>query len=289
MSKNIIKLKELGLPLIDLNKSPEEIKEDIISYILKTDELPFLVNLRAQTRHYLLEQPIDKYLDINDVLFLLRKTTTNHYTNEIIERYFFNEKSADAIISEYNNNHRRFEHADAHKGIVMKLYSQFKEISDEEFIKRRNTFYEKYQPIKLFGKICNQTNSLEYPNDLKNIPDIRRIYHGAWFLLKAFFTFYNDNPECIETFFDKPIGYNYGFPQKWTRTRLNYSLDNITEILTGLRLTHNTFRMDEFLLRTFKILDSRKNLNEVKDIDNISEDLFIPFPAAQVNNAACGK
>jgi len=273
MLRKIIQLNELGLPLIDLNKSPKEIKEDIISYVLKADKLPLLSKLNAQTSEYLFEQPIDKYLDINDVLSLLRDTATGYYTNEIIEKYFFDEKSAELIINEYKNNFNFFKHADVHKLIVKKLYLKYKEISDEEFIKRLNVFYKKYQPIKLFGQIYNQNKEYAAHPRLPNmtLKDSGRVYHGAWILLKAMFTFYNDRLDCINNFFSRPIEYSYNPWQKSVKTKLNYSLDNITDILSGLRHTHSTFLMDEFLSETFKI-----------DSQNVSDSvggLFIPFPA----------
>ena len=270
MLRKIIQLKELGLPLIDLNRSPEDIKETIISYILKADKVPLHVETNMLIRSYLLEQSIDKYLDIKDVLFLLQNTTGSYYTDEIIKNYFYDEKSAELIIGEYDANYDNFKYAEAHKGIVLHLYLKYKEISDKEFLMRLNVFYEKYQPIKLFGKVYDQTKSYldkeEYPNirkiSGKDYQDISRIYHGAWCLLKAIFTFYNDKPECIKDFFSKPIEYTYSPWEESVRTKLDYSLDNITVILTGFRFIHSTFGLDEFLLRTFKILDSSKNSNE---------------------------
>ena len=275
MSKNIIQLetreqlKKFGLPKIDLTKDPIKIKGDIIFYILKADKLTELhVAVNRLLKNYLLEQSVEKYLDINDVLFLLKNTTRSYYTDEIIEKYFSDEKSADIIINEYKSHGSLFKNAEAHTGTVYSLYLQYKEISAEEFIKRINVFYQKYQPIKLFGRIYAPTEESKYPRDIpKNIngmddADVRRVYNGVWYLLKAIFTFYNDRPDCINDFLSKPIEHNYNSSRKWIRTELNYSLDNITDILIALRYTHDTFGMDGFILRTFKILDSSKNSNE---------------------------
>jgi hypothetical protein len=280
MLKKIIQLKELGLPILDLKKSPDEIKKDIISYIFKANNLDVHVNLDILAQNYLFGYSLDQYLNIKDIIFLLRNTTTNYYTDKIIKKYFSDEKSAETVINEYKNNHHLFKESEVHRGIVIELYLKYKEISDEEFVKRRDAFYKKYQPITLMGRVYNQTKPYTYPSDINNIQDMR-IYNGAWFLLKAIFTFYNDKELCIRDFFSKPIEHNYNSRQEWVRTKLDYSLDNITDILTGLRARHHTFFMDNFFRKTFKILDSIKatrDIIETEDFNNINEDYFTQFP-----------
>lgn len=281
MFKKIIQLKELGLPILDFRKSSDEITKSIKDYIINASQLR---NLHVKTidivADYLFEQFLDKYLTLNDVLELLRETEKSYYTNKLILKYFSDKKSAEIIINEYQNNHRSFKKLEVHRGVVIKLYLKYKEISDEEFVKRRDAFYKKYQPITLFGRVYNQTKPYTYPSDIDDIQDMK-IYNGAWFLLKAIFTFYNDKELCIRDFFSKPIEHNYNSRQEWVRTKLNYSLDNISDILTGLRARHHTFFMDNFLRKTFKILDSRKvtsDILETEDFDNINEDFFTQFP-----------